>query len=749
MAAVTPFETRGAQPAARFGHTMTVLSHSKALLFGGATGLAGKYTITADAFVLDMTTRIWTNLGEGEGTPPSPRAAHAACEGEDSEVYIYGGATGGGSLASDDLFVLDCRDDQYTWSIVPAVGLTPGRRYGHSLCYAKPLILVFGGNTSAQALSDVWAMDLSEPSYLWMKLAVEGTGPCARAYHSSALCLSGPAANMMVIFGGRGEAASSLSDMWGLRRHRDGRWDWILAPAKSQGPIGRYQHSAVFVDCYLVLLGGRTNSVQDSVPLEVYDTNTSEWKQHSAFQRFRHVSWMYRGDIYIHAGFEPESPNVPTNSLVRLDISRVLGIEGSRFEPTRPLPAVPRAGNKTPDIRMASHAIVSMGNGTDLKGGVHGEAVRSVSIDRLQEEGKRLGTKALPPGLSYPSDTTESPHTLVLSTLLKPNSPLISPDFPISPGTILALIDQCEALFRQEPLVICLRPPVKIFGGLFGQYSDLMRYFDTFGEPSESSTGDIESFDYLFLGDYIDRGTHSLEVIALLLALKVSYPEQVTLLRGHHEDGEVNREYGLAEECRSRLYEDVDDPGSVYARLNVLFEYMPLAAVLDDSILCVHGGIGKSFRHMDQIMDLQRPIHLNHPPTTAEDLLVMDLLCSVPTEPERHPSPLSISRESESAGGTLKFTSDRLHQFLTDNQYSMIIRSRECVLEGFDRCMGKLITVISATDYGGKYRNAGAMLVVRRNMEIVPKLISPVGGAAEMWGAWGSSRMPTPPRMRR
>lgn len=746
MAAVSPFETRGAQPAARFGHTMTVLSHSKALLFGGATGLAGKYTITAEAFVLDMTTRIWTNLGEGEGTPPSPRAAHAACEGEDSEVYIYGGATGGGSLASDDLFVLDCRDDRYVWTIVPAVGLTPGRRYGHTLCYAKPLILVFGGNTSSQALSDVWAMDLSEPSCLWTKLTVEGPGPCARAYHSSALCLSGPAANMMVIFGGRGEAASSLSDMWGLRKHRDGRWDWILAPAKSQSPTGRYQHSAVFLDCYMILLGGRSGSVQDSVPLEVYDTNTSEWKQYPAFQRFRHVSWIYRGDIYVHAGFEPESPNIPTNSLVRMDISRVLGIEGSRFEPSRPLPAVPRAGNRTPDIRMASHAIVSVGNGSDLKGGVPGELVRRVSIDRLQEEGKRLGTKALPPGLSHLSDTEESAHKVVLSAFLRPSSPRISPDFPISPSTILKLINQCEAIIRQEAIVVCVRPPVKIFGGLFGQYSDLMRYFDTFGEPSESATGDIESFDYLFLGDYVDRGSHSLEVIALLLALKVDFPDQITLLRGHHENRAVNKELGLGEECRSRLHEDITQPDSVFSRLNDLFEYMPLAAVLDDTILCVHGGIGKSIRHIDQIMSLQRPIHLNHPAESTEDQLVLDLLCSVPTEPERHPSPLSMHRDSDSTA--LKFTSDRLHQFLADNQYALMIRSHECVLEGFERCMGKLITVISATDYGGKYRNAGAMLVVRRNMEIVPKLLSPMG-STEMWRTWEGSKAPTPPRMRR
>ena len=735
---MTSFETRGVQPAARFGHTTTVTAQAQVVMFGGATGLAGKYTITKDTFVLDMTSRIWTKLSDAEG--PSPRAAHAACEGEEGMVYIYGGATGGGTLASDDLFLLDCRENRYAWSIVPTVGLTPGRRYGHTLCYARPLLLVYGGNTSSQALSDVWTMDLTESSYLWIKLTIDGPCPSARAYHSAALCLTGPAANMMVIFGGRGEAALSLSDVWGLRRHRDGRWDWILAPAKSQGPIGRYQHSAVFVENYLVVLGGRSGNVQEEVPMEIYDTNTSEWKQYESIQRFRHVSWFFHGFLFIHAGFEPESPNVPTSSLMRLDISHILGLENSRFEPSRPLPAVPRSGNKTPDIRMATHAIVSVGNGMDLKGGVRVDSVRKVSLDRLQEEGKRLGTKALPPGLSSASDMEESPHSTVLTALLKPDITDIGSDFPVAKHTFGKLIEECVGILRQEPIVACIRPPVKVYGGLYGQYIDLMRFFDTFGEPSESSNGDIESFDYLFLGDYVDRGCHSLEVIALLLALKASYPEQITLLRGHHEDPVVNSQYGLAEECRVRLNEDTTSERSIYARLNVLFEYMPLAAVLDDSIICVHAGIGKSLRHVDQIMSLQRPIRISHSPVSLEDQLVLDLLSSDPIETDRHPTTSNS-----------QFPPDRLHQFLTDNQYSMMIRSHECVLEGYDRCMAsKLITVISATDYGGKYRNAGAMLVVRRNMEIVPKLLSPASGSADLWMPMDeSNRAPTPPRIRR
>ena len=77
--------------------------------------------------------------------------------------------------------------------------------------------------------------------------------------------------------------------------------------------------------------------------------------------------------------------------------------------------------------------------------------------------------------------------------------------------------------------------PVKIFGDLHGQFGDLMRLFEEYGTPS--TAGDITYIDYLFLGDYVDRGAHSLETICLLLALKIEHPKAVHLIRGNHEVG--------------------------------------------------------------------------------------------------------------------------------------------------------------------------------------------------------------------
>ena len=96
-----------------------------------------------------------------------------------------------------------------------------------------------------------------------------------------------------------------------------------------------------------------------------------------------------------------------------------------------------------------------------------------------------------------------------------------------------------------------------------------MRFFDLWGAPCDGLMDeDIECFDYLFLGDYVDRGSHSLETMCLLLALKIRYPEQVHLIRGNHEDRCINNCFGFAEECAARLGEDPNEEDSIFRRFN-------------------------------------------------------------------------------------------------------------------------------------------------------------------------------------
>jgi len=108
-----------------------------------------------------------------------------------------------------------------------------------------------------------------------------------RAYHSAALCTLGSATGMMVTFGGRTADQSALKDTWGLRRHRDGRWDWVKAPYKAglEEPLARYQHSTIFVGTLMLVLGGRTNTVGENVQLEVYETESSEWRKFNSIMK--------------------------------------------------------------------------------------------------------------------------------------------------------------------------------------------------------------------------------------------------------------------------------------------------------------------------------------------------------------------------------------------------------------------------------------------------------------------------------
>lgn len=146
--------------------------------------------------------------------------------------------------------------------IVPVVGSTPGRRYGHTIVYVKPFLLVFGGNTGNEAVNDTWCLNVDKAPFSWLKLETPGEVPCVRVYHSAALCAHGHATGMMVIFGGRTSDQSSLKDTWGLRRHRNGSWDWVRAPYKpgTEEPIARYQHSTLFISTFMIVQGGRTNS---------------------------------------------------------------------------------------------------------------------------------------------------------------------------------------------------------------------------------------------------------------------------------------------------------------------------------------------------------------------------------------------------------------------------------------------------------------------------------------------------------
>lgn len=154
-------------------------------------------------------------------------------------------------------------------------------------------------------------------------------------------------------------------------------------------------------------------------------------------------------------------------------------------------------------------------------------------------------------------------------------------EFPCKKEHIIELATEAANVLAAQPIIIKeVRPPVKVIGDLHGQYIDLMRFFDIWKSPNEA--GDIHAFDYIFLGNYVDKGNWSLEVVCLLFALKLKYPKQVILLRGNHEDRNVNKYLGFGDECAKRLNEDISDPHSVFNKINEAFDQMPLGAIITD-----------------------------------------------------------------------------------------------------------------------------------------------------------------------
>lgn len=176
-----------------------------------------------------------------EKTVPCSRAAHATCAFGENQMLMYGGSTGYGTLAGEELYYFDLKngDEDASWTALNTSGKGPGKRYGHTLCCIYPHVILFGGNTGNATSNDVYIVSLNSSGsnpFIWNKLELqkETPAPIPRVYHAASVCSRGNASGMMILFGGRDQTDQALNDIWGLRKHRDGTWDWTRAPIQSQ-----------------------------------------------------------------------------------------------------------------------------------------------------------------------------------------------------------------------------------------------------------------------------------------------------------------------------------------------------------------------------------------------------------------------------------------------------------------------------------------------------------------------------------
>ncbi|GER26255.1 serine/threonine-protein phosphatase PP1 [Striga asiatica] len=240
---------------------------------------------------------------------------------------------------------------------------------------------------------------------------------------------------------------------------------------------------------------------------------------------------------------------------------------------------------------------------------------------------------------------------------------------------------------------------IHISGDIHGQYSDLLRLFEYGGFPPKSN--------YLFLGDYVDRGKQSLETICLLLAYKIKFPENFFLLRGNHECASINRIYGFYDECKRRFNV------KLWKAFTDCFNCLPVAALIDDKILCMHGGLSPDLNNLDQIRHLPRPTAI---PDTG---LLCDLLWS---DPDKDAKGWGMNDR----GVSYTFGPEKVSEFLMKQDLDLVCRAHQVVEDGYEFFADRqLVTIFSAPNYCGEFDNAGAMMSVDENLMCSFQILKP------------------------
>jgi len=310
------------------------------------------------------------------------------------------------------------------------------------------------------------------------------------------------------------------------------------------------------------------------------------------------------------------------------------------------------------------------------------------------------------------------PVDVIIEKLLSVRGARPGKQVDLSEAEIKMLCLRSRDLLISQPMLLELEAPIKICGDIHGQYYDLLRLFEYGGFPPESN--------YVFLGDYVDRGKQSLETICLLLAYKIKYPENFFILRGNHECASINRIYGFYDECKRRF------GIKLWKTFTDCFNCLPCSAVIDEKIFCMHGGLSPELTSLDQVKRIVRPTDV---PDTG---LLCDLLWSDPDK--------DIDGWGENDRGvSFTFGEDIVAQFLHKHDLDLICRAHQVVEDGYEFfARRQLVTLFSAPNYCGEFDNAGAMMSVDETLMCSFQILKPAEKRQRFAYQGGANRPGTP-----
>ncbi|KAJ9594084.1 hypothetical protein L9F63_014496 [Diploptera punctata] len=246
------------------------------------------------------------------------------------------------------------------------------------------------------------------------------------------------------------------------------------------------------------------------------------------------------------------------------------------------------------------------------------------------------------------------------------------------------LCEKTQEILLKEANVQEVKCPVTICGDIHGQFHDLFELFHIAGK--------LPDLNFLFMGDYVDRGYCSLETVSLLFALKIRYTNRITILRGNHESRQITQVYGFYDEILQKY-----GNAEVWKYFTATFDCLPLTALIEGQIFCLHGGLSPSLDTIDQIRVLDRFQEVPH------EGPMCDLLWSDPDE--------RAGWGASPRGAGYTFGKDISESFNRINGLTLIARAHQLVMEGYNWCHNRnVITIFSAPNYCYRCGNAAAIM---------------------------------------